>query len=438
MTRTAYSKPPGDQFQQSTFRTEKSVSGLPSGSDREKEQALPEGAATPNSVSSDGKPADKAQGVGQRSLPYGKFNGPESGSGTVEKSRTKPVPGEQYGSPSKDDYGYLTRRTMTGSVLDVMASAVADEWVESDIVAYKARKRGPSSYKPHPFGWRRHRQKPQQRNKRRKRYRVRRSRELQQARRRYRTRYRTNPRFKRRRSLCRKFPNRCKMRPTPRPKRATYDEAPDAVSFLYGCDLHQGFVVDVTPDGHLVLELEDGTETTISATAFVSTAVFLDDADIDAVDYLIESSEADEPYGDPTEDDVAAAATLHGVTVLPDGTPDERLEAIFEAVMSGCEGDGVNRVAHDTFLYDKTPASELSNNWQNRKEPTREVADTRPYKENAPGQWTRNRKDQTHMPSDGVDTSPNPTYYQGGSGKVIPDDMRLAAAWGRTIYGGRR
>lgn len=436
MTRTAYSKPPGDQFQQSTFRTEKSVSGLPSGADREKEQALPEGAATPNSVSSDGKPSDKAQGVGQRALPYGKFNGPESGSGTVEKSRSKPVPGEQYGTPSKDDYGYLTRRTMTGSVLEVMASAVADEWVESDIVAYKARKRGPSSYAPHPFGWRRHRQKPQQRNKRRKRYRVRRSRELQQARRRYRTRYRTNPRFKRRRTLCRKFPNRCKMRPTPRPKKASYDDAPDAVSFLYGCDLHQGFVVDVTPEGRLVLEFEDGTETTISATAFVSTAVFLDDADIDAVDYLVESSEADEPYGDPTEDDVAAAAILHGVTAPSEGTPDERLDAIFEAVMSECEGDGVNRVAHDTFLYDKTPASELSNNWQNRKEPTREVADTRPYKENAPGQWTRNRKDQTHTPSDGGYVDPNPTYYQGGSGKVIPDDMRLAAAWGRTLVGG--
>jgi hypothetical protein len=106
-------------------------------------------------------------------------------------------------------------------------------------------------------------------------------------------------------------------------------------------------------------------------------------------------------------------------------------------VLSGCVGAGVCRVAHDTFLYDKTPASELSNNWQNRKEPTREVADTRPYKENAPGQWTRNRKDQTHMPSDGADTSPNPTYYQGGSGKVIPDDMRLAAAWGDIIYGRR-
>jgi hypothetical protein len=434
MTRSAYSKPPGDQFQQSTFRTEKSVSGLPAGSDREKEQALPEGAATPNSVSRDGKPADKAQGVGQRSLPYGKFNGPESGSGTVEKSRTKPLPGEQYGSPSKDDYGYLTRRTMTGSVLEVMASAVADEWIESDIVAYKARKRGPSSYKPHAFGWRRHRQKPQQRNKRRKRYRVRRSRELQQAKRRYRTRYRTNPRFKRRRTLCRKSPNRCKMRSSPRPKKVASVEFTAAVPFLYGCDLHEGFIVEVTPEGHLVLELEDGTETTLSATAFVATVVFLDDADIDAVDYLIESSDADEPYGDPTEADVAAAASLHRVTAPVEGTPDEQLEAIFEAVMSGCEGEDVTRVAHDTFQYDKTPASELSNNWMNRKEPTREVSDTRPYKENAPGQWTHSRKEQTHMPSDGVDTSPNPAYYQGGSGKVIPDDMRLTAAWGPVLH----
>ncbi|NBR67757.1 MAG: hypothetical protein EBT79_10895, partial [Actinobacteria bacterium] len=156
-------------------------------------------------------------------------------------------------------------------------------------------------------------------------------------------------------------------------------------------------------------------------------------ADIDAVDYLVESSDADEPYGEPTDEDVAAAASLHRVTAHVEGTPDERLSAIFEAVMSGCEDDGVSRVAHDTFQYDKTPASELSNNWMNRKEPTREVADTRPYKENAPGQWTRSRKDQTHEPSDGGYQDPNPTYYQGGSGKVIPDDMRLAAAWGPVL-----
>lgn len=419
MTRTAYSKPPGDQFQQSTFRTEKSVSGLPSGSDREKEQALPEGAATPNSVSKDGDPADKGQGAGQRALPYGTYNGPASGSGTVDKARTRGVPGEQYGHPSKDDYGYLTRRTMTG----------ADDGVESDIVAYKPRKRGPGSYKPHPFGWRRHRQKPQQRNQRRKRYRIRRSRELQQARRRYRTRYRLSARFKQRRKLCRRFPNRCKMRPTPR--RVATTGLPDDIPFLYGCDLHEGFVVDVTDEGLLVLELEDGTEATVSATAFVSTAVFLDDSDIDAVDYLVESSDADEPYGDPTDADVSAVAALHGVPVPADGTPDEKLDTIFEVVMSACESDGVSRTAHDTILYDKTPASELSNNWMNRREPTREVADTRPYKENAPGQWTRSRKDQTHTPSDGGYQDPNPGYYQGGSGKVIPDDMRLAAAWGR-------
>ena len=431
MTRTAYSKPPGDQFQQSTFRTEKSVSGLPSGSDREKEQVLPEGAATPKSVSKDGNPSDKGQGVGQRALPYGTFNGPSSGSGTVEKSRTKPVPGEQYGTPSKDDYGYLTRRTMTGAVIEAMASDLIAAWSgESDIVAYRPRKRGPGSYTPHPFGWRRHRQKPQQRNLRRKQYRVRRSRELQQARRRYRTRYRMNPRYKQRRKLCRKYPNRCKMRPNPRRKEASIEVA-EAVPFLYGCDLNQGAVVDVTDDGRLVLELEDGTETILTATAFVATVVFLDEGDIDTIDYLVESADGDEPYGEPTADDVASAAALHRVNVPEIGTPEEQLDAIFEAVMASCEGDTVTRVAHETFLYDRTPASELSNNWLNRKEPTREVADTRPYKENAPGQWTRNRKDQTHEPSDGGYVDPNATYYQGGSGKVIPDDMRLAAAWGR-------
>lgn len=414
MRRESYSKPPGDQFQTSTFRTEKSVSGLPTGSDREREQALPAGAATPNSVSRDGGPADKGQGVGGRSLPYGTYNGPASGSGTPEKARTKGVPGDQYGTPSKDDYGYLTRRTMTGA--------------ESDVVAYEPRKRGPSSYAPHPLGWRRHRQKPTVRNKRRKNYRRRRSQELMQARRRYRTRYRNNPRFKRRRDWCRKNPNRCKMRTTPRRRVA----ADPAIPFLYGCDLEQGYVVGVSANGSLILERADGLETLVSVTAFVRTAVFLDDSDIDAVDRLVDSSEAEDPYGDPTPGDVAAAAALHRVAVPPEGTPEAQLDAIFEAIMDGC-GDNM-RTAFDTILYDQAPASERPSTWMDRDEPTREVADTHPYSENAPGQWTHTRKEQTHVPSDGADTSPNPTYYQGGSGKVIPDDMRLAAAWGPTMH----
>lgn len=432
MSRTAYTKPEGDLFQQSTYRTEKSVSGLPTGVDREKEQVLPQGAATPNSVSSDGKPADKGQGVGQRALPYGTFNGPASGSGTVEKARTKGVPGEQYGHPSKDDYGYLTLRHFTGSVLEVMASAVANEWIESDIVAYKPRKRNPSSYDPHPIGWRRHRQKPTQRNKRRKEYRRRRGREVQQARRRYRTRYRNNPRFKRRRQICRKYPNRCKMRNNPRPKKAGFEIQP--ISFLYGCDLLEGLVVGVHHDGDLILILDDESQFRISATAFMSTAVFLDEGDIDTLDYYIDSSDAEEPYQDPTPEDVKAAAALHQVQVPVEVTePEEQLEFIFEAVMNSCSSADPTKTAHDTILYNQAPASEQSNNWMNRDEPTREVADTRPYKENAPGQWTNNRKEQTHKPSSGY-VEPNPTYYQSGSGRVLPDSMRrIVAAWGPLI-----
>lgn len=427
--KTAYSKPSGDQFQQSTFRTEKSVSGLPSGSDREKQQALPEGSATPKSVSKDGQPADKSPGKGQRALPYGTYNGPSSGSGTVEKSRSKPVPGEDYGHPYKNDYGTVTRRTMTSSVIEVMASAIAEEWLSTDIVAYKPRKHTPSSYKPHPFGWRRHRQKPQQRNQRRKRYRMRRSRELQQARRRYRTRYRQSARYKQRRKMCRKFPSRCKMRPNPRPKHAATFDTEVFVPFLYGVDLNQGFVVGTTDDGFLVLELEDGTETAMPVTAFMSTVLFLEDEDIDILDEMIEDSSVEEPYSEPTETDVVLAGVLHQVTPPTTGTIDERLDAIFEMVL----GEPETRTAHDTMLYDQTPASELPNNWRNRKEPTREVADTRPYKENAPGNWTQNRKDQTHKPSDGGYQDPNPTSYGGGSGKVIPDNMRLAMLWGPVL-----
>lgn len=408
MSRIAYSQTPGEQFGHSTFRTEKSVEGLPSGSDREKEQALPEGSATPKSVSKDGQPADKGQGAGQRALPYGQFNGPASGSGTPEKSRTKGVPGEQYGSPSKDDYGMITRRTMT-----------AAEEAESDLIA---------AYRAWPMGKRRHRQPMKTRLKRRRRYRNRRPRELQRARRNYRTRYKRNPAFKRRRKLCRQNPNRCKMLRNPAKKQAATG-IPD-VEFLYGCKLDAGYIESITPEGLIACVLDDGREFTISATAFVSTAVFLDEHDIDVVDYLVESSDAEEPYGEPTHDDVVAAAGMHNVPVPDIADPEEALAAVFDSVMSGCS----DRVAHDTFQYDKTPAAELSNNWMNRKEPTREVADTRPYKENAPGQWTRDRKDQTHTPGDGGYVDPNPTSYGGGSGKVIPDEMRkINAAWGPVL-----
>ena len=81
-----------------TYVSQKSVEGLPTDIDREKEVVLPlPGSATPG-------------GAG-RLIPQFSFSGPDSG--TDLKPRTLGIPGEEYGHPTKFDYNTVTRRSLT-------------------------------------------------------------------------------------------------------------------------------------------------------------------------------------------------------------------------------------------------------------------------------------------------------------------------------------
>lgn len=87
-----------------TLVRDDSAKGLPTDLDRTKEQNLPlPGSATPG-------------GAG-RDIPRFEYNTPDND--IDKRPRTLGVPGEEYGHPVKDDYGYVTRRTMTSAEIAV-------------------------------------------------------------------------------------------------------------------------------------------------------------------------------------------------------------------------------------------------------------------------------------------------------------------------------
>jgi hypothetical protein len=114
-----------------TVVSPKSEKNLPTDQDREKERALPPGAATPNSPSSGG-------GGGGKVVPKFEMNTPDADSQVSERPRSLPTPGEEYGHPTKYDYGYVTRRHFQGGDID-------PEAIERILVAYKRRWR-PGKY----------------------------------------------------------------------------------------------------------------------------------------------------------------------------------------------------------------------------------------------------------------------------------------------------
>lgn len=383
MTRRGYSQNPGEQFGVSTFRTEQSTSGLPNGTDREKQQTLPAGSATPKSVvDSDSAPANRV-------LPQGAYSGPASGSGTPGKSRTTPSQGGAV--ETKFDYGMPTRRTMTAES-------------ESDVDA---------AYKPRRPGYRRHVQTPTERNKRKREYRRNKVRERNTARRRYKT-YKNNPTYKRKREMYRKNPKRHRMLRTPRQKTGSWQPIP----FLYGSDQELGWIVALSEDGGVTVALEDDRELSVSPTVVLRTFDFLSEEEAALVDALLCEDDA-------TLEDVAQAAYIHGMAVSEDIDPDDAL-CMIEQMLDGPP----SRVAGDIMLYDQKPPSSLDNvdDSDNRHEAPEKA--NRPYAEVGSGQWTLTRKDQTHQPSQGI-VAPNESLYGGGSGKVIPDHLKHASAEGQ-------
>lgn len=156
--------------------------------DRENERALPPGSATPNSPSAEG-------GGGGRSLPYPQFNKPDND--IDERPRTLPTPGEEYGHPVKEDYNYVTRRSMTADHIGI------DEGVPGgDRVAYQRH------WRP---GRRQRKTRGIERTKRRLQYRKHRNEAKRRAKIRYR-KIRNNPRFKALNKHRRTHPNQHRRR----------------------------------------------------------------------------------------------------------------------------------------------------------------------------------------------------------------------------------
>jgi len=155
-----------------------SEKNLPTNLDREKERALPPGAATP------GGPSDSEnEAGGGRLVPKFEENTPDNG--IPERPRTLPTPGEEYGHPTKYDYNHVTRRP------DVMASAIdedgdgegvgVEDGLEDDIEA-STKEAYTRRWRP---GQRQRKQRSTQRRKSKIRYRKNRNKYKQKARRRY-------------------------------------------------------------------------------------------------------------------------------------------------------------------------------------------------------------------------------------------------------------
>lgn len=99
-----------------TFVSPKSQENLPTGTDREKEQALP-------------LPGSASPGGAGRDIPKFEMNTPDSGSNI--KPRSSALPGDEAGSPTKFDYNMPTRRSMT-AVLEIdLAVRVASRYMLS-------------------------------------------------------------------------------------------------------------------------------------------------------------------------------------------------------------------------------------------------------------------------------------------------------------------
>lgn len=146
-----------------TYVSDKSTLNLPTDIDREKESVLPPGSATP--------------GSGGRDI--GKFENNTPDNGIPERPRTTGVPGDEYGSPYKNDYNMPTRRTMTAGRDSV--SRLVEAWKR------QRRRRGPARAKARQY-YMKNRAKILARNKA------------------WRRRNKNNPRVKRNRAHYRKFP----------------------------------------------------------------------------------------------------------------------------------------------------------------------------------------------------------------------------------------
>lgn len=447
----------------STFRTDKSREGLPTDVDREKQVNLPPGSATPN----DARDEETDQSKG-RNLKSPSFNGPSSGSGVP--ARSLPTPGEEYGHPVKEDYGTVRRRSMEAT--DVLAYAPRvpwrvqhrqDTWTrlkdkkyyrqnKSEITQrmkrwYRSVKRdrrfqnnkekrreNPNRYErkkvadaalvaeafldrvgytPKGLGFHPHRQHGAPKTRRRRDYQHNRS----KSRRQHHVWYQRNkhkPGFQRRQRMRRQHPTQFHMR------RGGFVPA-EPIWFAYGAGMTVA-AVDSVFDGGVAFTPVEAPDTSLSMSvrAFLRAVVFLTPEDADAFYAVLDEGwGGEDAYDDPTQDDLDEVASAYGAELLAD--PVDDIDGVASALVADAADAAFAedvRQAGDVILYDQRPPGD----W--------EKPDTskRTWESGAPGQWTNTSPKPTHDPTpNSSDVEPNESYFQGGSGKVMPDEMRTAA-----------
>lgn len=450
----------------STFVTQKSKEGLPTDISRERETNLPPGSATTNSP----RQEDTADGNG-RHLGSPSYNVPDGESNVSEHPRTLPTPGDLAGSPTKFDYGMVTRRSLQAykarqpwrrqrrqpiwkRLKDKQkyrfnkpdANRKSKLWYKrvkrnnrfqtlrerrrENPKKYERRRVGEENvantiveaYHPMSPGHHRHRQHGPARQKSHRQY----IRNRARANRQHRIWYQRNknkPAFKRRQKLRRLHPNQYRLR------HAGY-VPPVEIGFMFGPDMTPGRVEAVTPDAVTFSPVPDPDLVTyvLSPAAFLHAVVFDSLESKDAMFTVLDQQVGLEAYDDLTQEDLSAIAALYEVA-LPDAyytDPDVLLSlarAIVEEAMEAWDdpSESAVRVAAryllalgDVVLYDQ----ESPGQW--------EKPDTKEVKRDGPGQWRPDPGAETHTPTPGgmphVDV-PN----SGGSGKVIPDSMKTAA-----------
>lgn len=459
----------------STFRTDKSKDGLPTDQDREKEVNLPPGAATPNSPKED----DAAPGNG-RVLKSPSFNGPGTGEpGPAEHPRTLPTPGED--SPTKFDYGMPTRRTMTSGEDRVaykpripwrrqrrqrVFKKLKDQryykrnkartrqrlkiWYKSvkrnqnfrtrkekrrdEPERFKRRKVGDvdiecegtvakEAYTPWSLGKKRHRIRGPAHVHRHQTY----VRNRAKAHRQHHIWYQKNrskPAFRRRQTMRRRNPSRFKLR------LAGYVPGTD-IWFAYGPKATVAMVTSVT-DGIVAFE-DEGTDVVhhLTPQAFLQAVSFLSEEDLHEMMSVLDEWGGPDPYGDPTLQDLLDVAVLYGVSaddLLAEEVPleDAVLDLAEDAMeMWDVDPEMTERVASawlrratgEILLYDQR--SPEDGNWE-------EPESLPPATPRGPGQWTKSNPGPTHDPSPGGVPDPDTTGFPGGSGKVIPENMKMS------------
>ena len=346
-----------------TFVTEQSTMGLPVGTSREPETVLGPGSATTNaprrvgeSSTPNGSGGNADQVGGDiRALPSGQFAKPDSNTGIKDRPRTMGLPGEQYGSPSKDDYGYVTRRTMTGK-------------------SYKRR-----------IPWRKQRkQRPPERAESKRYYRRNKARIRTRLKRWYK-KVRRNRSFQTRKEKYVERPSKYKR------KRANEGWSPEGHTFFLLPDFQPLTVEEVTSDGIVVFTLESDAEGADPWEIPVGSFMYLatpGDSDVEEAWEAYLDTLPDEAFDGMEPEDVREMASLVGYDLSGtdvEGMGEDALDALVDAIIGEAEATkegayhglspgtrrhkqrgGVRKHRHQSYVRNRARARVQSHKWYSR------------------------------------------------------------------------